>query len=579
MRLIILTCLMFSGLLLAGCEKHISADMIFYNGKVVTVDGDFTIAEAIAVKDGKVLATGSTEQVMKAKSEVTKLVDLDGKTLLPGLIDSHQHTLSAAVSEFRYPIPVMKTVADVLAFVKERAAQTPEGGWVWVRTTYPTRLRDHRLPTGDELTAAAPEHKVVFAPFTISPFAVLSKSALAAAGIDKAFAAEHPDDIIVDEEGEPTGKIRHHTRYIEDIGTPDHTQTLDERTAMYRKMSGIYNSVGLTTVADRNTFPDVLAFYQSVADRGLATTRIGLFHALSTGKDVKDDDIKAEIHRIAALPVVNSHDPMVQVVGIKTFFDGGILSGSALFNEPWGKSHVHGITDPHYHGKSFISPERLRMMMAETISAGMQFTSHAVGDGAVLEVVKAYNDVNKTVPVKGSRSSVTHGNFTTPWAIDKMAELGIVADIQPAWFYLDSFALLKQFGDERLRYFQPLKTYFDKGIVVAGGSDHWSLEDPNNAVNPFNPFLAMWISHSRKARWVEKPVHPEQAITRQQALRMYTINAAFALNWDDIVGSLEAGKYADMVIIDRDILSCDIDDIKDTKVLETYLAGKRVYAR
>lgn len=554
-----------------------NADQIFYNGKIVTVDKAFTIAEALAVKDGKILAVGTDEQVLKLRGSTSVVNDLEGKMLLPGLIDTHQHTLSAATSEFEHPIPAIKTVADIIDYVKLRAKVTPKGEWIWVRDVFPTRLKEHRFPAKAELDSASSDHPVIFAPFGVSPAVSMNNAALAALSIDKDFSPEHPGDILRDDSGEPTGIVKNHWRYIKD--DPWETTAFQDRRTQYRKMMHIYNSVGLTTVVDRNTFAEVAEFYQRIANSSQATVRISLFHALDTGADNSMSSIRKEIKRIAKLPLHRAPGPLVQLVGVKTFSDGGILSGSAYMLEPWGKSHIHQISDPEYRGKLFLPEERLQEMMKTAVREGLQFTAHAVGDGAVTEVVKAYVTANKTVAIKGSRSSITHGNFMSPWVIEKMAEMGVVADIQPAWFYLDSYALLQQFGNERLRYFQPLQSLFKAGVVVAGGSDHWALEDSYNAINPFNPFLGMWITVARKARYVDKPVHPEEGLTRQQALQMYTANAAFALARESDIGSLEKGKLADFVVIDRDILTCPIDAIRETRVLRTYLGGKQVYPR
>ncbi len=556
-----------------------AADHIFHNGVVVTVDGDFSVAEALAVKDGLVLATGSSEQMLALRNAGTRVTDLDGRTVLPGLIDTHQHTLSAAVSEADHSIPVIRDMAELADYIKARSQVLPAGEWIWVRNVFPTRLREQRLPTRAELDAAAPDHPVIFAPFVISPLASLNSAGMAALGIDRAFAAENPADILRDpESGEPLGLIANHRHYIEDIGTPDLTSSDEERSARYRHMMQRYNEVGLTTVVDRNTFPEVMDFYRVMAEDGLATVRISLFHALDTGSDIPLPVIEQEIARIAELPLHRDPKPLVQLIGIKTFADGGILSGSSYMLEPWGESSIHAISDRDYRGKLFIQPQRLQAMVAAALRGGLQFTAHAVGDGAVTEVVKAFDEVNRELPLKGSRASVTHSNFVTPWVIAKMAELEIVADIQPAWFYLDSAALLQQFGEPRLRYFQPLRLLFDAGVVVAGGSDHWSLEDSLHAVNPFNPFLAMWTTISRQPRYVDQPLYPEEALSRRQALQMYTINAAYALAREHDLGSLEPGKLADFIVIDRNILTSPQDDIPATRVLQTYLAGELVYA-
>jgi predicted amidohydrolase YtcJ len=160
-----------------------------------------------------------------------------------------------------------------------------------------------------------------------------------------------------------------------------------------------------------------------------------------------------------------------------------------------------------------------------------------------------------------------------------MAELGVAADIQPAWLYLDTRTLTAQFGYDRLRYFQPLKSLFAAGVIAGGGSDHMQKIGSLRSVNPYNPFLAMWTTIARKAKWYEGRLHPEEALSREQAIRFYTVNNAYILFLDDRVGSLEAGKLADFIVLDRDLLTCPEDEIKDTQVLRTYIGGKLVHEK
>jgi predicted amidohydrolase YtcJ len=162
-------------------------------------------------------------------------------------------------------------------------------------------------------------------------------------------------------------------------------------------------------------------------------------------------------------------------------------------------------------------------------------------------------------------------------AIDQMARLGVVAEIQPAWLYLDARTLSAQFGNERLQFFQPLKTLFEKNVIVGGGSDHMQKIGSLRSINPYNPFLGMWVTLTRRARWFDGQLHPEQALTREQAIRFYTINNAYMVFLDDKIGSLEAGKLADFVVLDRDLLTCPIDEIKDARVVSTYLGGKQIF--
>jgi predicted amidohydrolase YtcJ len=158
-----------------------------------------------------------------------------------------------------------------------------------------------------------------------------------------------------------------------------------------------------------------------------------------------------------------------------------------------------------------------------------------------------------------------------------MARLGVVADIQPAWLYLDARTLHAQFGNERLRYFQPLKTLFARGVIAGGGSDHMQKVGSLRSINPYNPFLGIGTTLTRTARWFEGALHPEEALTREQAIRFYTANNAYILGLEDRVGTLEKGKLADLIVVDRDLLTCPVEQVKETKVLATYLSGKLVY--
>jgi predicted amidohydrolase YtcJ len=183
------------------------------------------------------------------------------------------------------------------------------------------------------------------------------------------------------------------------------------------------------------------------------------------------------------------------------------------------------------------------------------------------------------MPIRETRPCLTHSNFMSREAIDLCARLGVVVDVQPAWLYLDTATLVKQFGTDRLRYFQPLHSLFAAGVIVGGGSDHMQKIGSFRSVNPYNPFLGMQTAITRRARWYDGQLHPEEALTREQAIRLYTINNAHLLFLENAIGSLEPGKLADFAVLDRDLLTCPEDTIKDTQCLRTYLGGKLVYER
>ena len=540
------------------------------------MDPHFTIVSALAIKDERVLATGTDAEILALVNTDSVVEDLAGRMVLPGLIDSHLHPDQASVSEFDHPVPAMYTVGDVMDYIRSRAQVLPEDEWIWVRTVLTPRLSERRYPTRAELDQAAPRHPVIFAPYIYYPKASMNSLALKRLGIDREFEGETPTDIERDRStGEPTGLVRNHTRYVDDPGEVDFTND-SEHVEAFRNLMGIYNSVGLTTAGDRKATPNSIEVYKELAAQDALTVRFSLMHLIDTA-DARDvEEIVADIVELGRLREQIDH-PMLELIGVKTFVDGGITSGTAYMLEPWGESDIFAISDPRYRGNLVLSGERLERLIRAASEAGLQFTGHVVGDAAVTELVRAYGAVTSESSIRNLRPSLTHANFITQQVIGQMAEWGVVADIQPAWLYLDSNNLLDQWGEDRLRHFQPLRSLFDAGVMVAGGSDHWHRLDSHSATNPFNPFLGMWITLKRVPRHVGYAVNRDQALTREQALRLYTTNAAYILFREEQVGSLEPGKYADMIIVDRDILDSDLDDISNTSVLRTYVSGELVY--
>jgi predicted amidohydrolase YtcJ len=334
-----------------------------------------------------------------------------------------------------------------------------------------------------------------------------------------------------------------------------------------------YNAVGLTTVIDRNGSAGAIDNYAELKMADRLSVRMRVSHALDAGG--KLTAIQEELRRIAKHPL-RKDDPELQIIGVKCFLDGGMLTGSAYMRQPWGLSDIYLIRDPAYRGLLYIEQDKLNAIVKTAVEEGLQFTAHSVGDGAVHSLLEAYEETNKTIPVRPTRPSITHCNFMSAEAIDQMVRLGVVADIQPAWLYLDARTLNAQFGEERLRYFQPLKTIFEKGAIAGGGSDHMQKIGALRSINPYNPFLGMWVTITRQARWFEGQLHPEESLSREQAIRFYTTNNAYIAGLDDQVGSLEAGKLADLIVLDRDLLTCPLDEIRETKVTATYLGGRPV---
>lgn len=575
-RAVVFLCLCFwLGLLLVGCQSEPPPSAVYHNGKILTVDPEFRSVTAMAVRGDSILAVGSDREILDLAGSSTARVDLEGKTVLPGLMDSHVHAPSAAMYEFPLPVPDMETIADVLAYIQARGDVLETGQWIRVSQVFITRLREQRYPTRAELDRAAPRNPVVF---RTGPDASLNSLALSLSGINKDFRvpAGEPCRVERDAAGEPTGILRNCSQHIR-YRSSGREATEDDRLERLKDLLSDYNAVGITSIVDADTSDSEVELYRKLHDRDELSCRT--FLTLNVDSSLPLNEIESRIQQAAQSPL-HERNNMLWLRGVKTYLDGGMLTGSAYMREPWGVSKIYSIQDPAYRGVLFIQPEKLYEMAKLALSNDLQFTAHSVGDGAVHNMIEAYERINREdFPVRDRRPNITHSNFMSAEAIERMNELGVVANLQPAWLFLDGATLTKQFGEERLTYFQPYKTLFEQNVVVGGGSDHMQKIGSLRSINPYNPFLGMWITLTRQPRWTNQPLHTEQNLTREEAIRLYTINNAYLTFSENEKGSLEPGKLADFIVLDRDILTCPLDQVKDIQVEQTYLGGRRIYQR
>jgi len=465
----------------------------------------------------------------------------------------------------------MERIEDVLDFIRARAKAAKPGDWVEVKQVFITRLQEQRYPTRAELDRAAPDHPVIFA---TGPDASLNSMALQVSGIDRRFKVSDGGSGFVEKDpvsGEPTGILRNCTRYVK-VKSDRKPPTRNDRAEQLRKLFADYNAIGITSVCDRDAGVEEIETFEDLRARHQLTVRVSISHHVDSIGPLQA--IEDTIRRVSQHPLRVHGDDWLRIIGIKMYLDGGMLTGSAYMRQPWGVSEIYSIRDPGYRGVLFIPPERLVPMVRITVASGLQFTAHSVGDGAVHALLDAYEQVNQEMPIRKTRACISHSNFMSREAVEQAARLGVMLDIQPAWLYLDTRSLAKQFGYDRLRYFQPLRSLFEAGAIAGGGSDHMQKIGSLRSINPYNPFLGMATAVTRRAKSYEQQLHPEEALNREQAVRFYTINNAKILGCDDKLGSLEPGKLADLIVCDTDLLTCPEDQIARTHVWRTYVGGR-----
>ena len=555
---------------LFGCKSY-NPDMILMNGKIITVDKDFTIAEAVAIEKDKIIAVGSDAEIRKLAVSSTRTLDLEGKVVIPGLIDAHLHPESASVSEIDREIPDLHSVNDLLDWIKSQVIVLNHGEWIIHPKLFFTRLNELRQPALDELDLVTPDNPV----FLNGSFGgMINSAALKISGITEK--TVHSGLIRDKETGRLTGFIRASAFNL--LKVPDERiLSYDEKLAALEAMLKRYNRYGITGLCSGNGDFHNYEMYRDLHDQNRLTVRIYQNILLSPASG---NSLKMILDTLPSCKYATGFgDEWVKIGALKIYLDGGILTGTAFLRDPWGNKagNIFGIEDPSYRGVINYTREEVLSVVLAAAENNWKFTAHSTGGGGVDLLLEVYEEIDRKYPVKGRRFSIIHGNFFPPDAIKKMRDLDVYADMQAAWFYKDADAMRLILGEERIRSFHPYKSMLTAGIKINGGSDHMVKWDSNTSVNPYNPFLAMWTMITRTT---EKGtvILPEEAISREDALKIYTINNAFASFEESIKGSIEPGKLADLAVISDDILTCPADQIKNIESEITIVGGKIVYS-
>ena len=555
------------------------AEFVIRNANILTIDTQFSKAEALAISGGRILCVGTNQQVEAFTGSGTHVIDAAGKTILPGLCDSHVHSYRASVSEFTGAMPVLNSLVEAFNYIRRKAANLPPATWIILERVYPTRMKEGRLPTLAELDAATPNNPVYW---NCGPVSMANSKALELSGITAQTPNPLPGEIVKDPTtGKPTGLLRNAAQLLK-VATPSHQPTAQEQREALKRLYHLYNQHGVTSISERRTEFAAIDLFRNLARSGELTVRVNCTRLMEPVPKSPEEAIKKLDELTRGLDGKGEYGPTgvgddwVRIGPFKVLLDGGMLIGTAYMREPWGCGPTYQITDPHYRGILNVKPEVLNPLYLEAAKRGWQLTAHCTGEASVDVLLDCYEKIQQQMDIRHRRFEICHANFQSTQNLQRCRELGVVADIQPAWLYKDGASLLKTLGERRMKWFQPLRTWMENDLTIGGGSDHMVILDSLTSTNPWNPWLGMWVALTRHTE--HGGVHnPRERLTRQQALRFYTINNA-RLNFEEHEkGSLEAGKYADLIMLDCDVSTCPVEEVRTTKVLLTMVGGKIVW--
>ena len=560
-----------------GAAADGPADLIVVNGKVITLDANKPRASAVAIKDGKFVAVGSDADVRKLAGAQTRIIDAQQRSVVPGLIETHVHATGAARGEANVPFRQLHSIAEIQQWVRHRARELGPGAWIALPRVDVTRIKERRIPDRADLDAAAPDNPAVFTwQYANKTVQRLNSKAIAAAGITRDTQPPPGGKIHFDDKGEPTGVIDNASALLVKF-MPAREVPAEKYEASLVTLLERYNEIGITSITERNSNPAGYRTYQKLKSEDRLPLRVTVTIGLPYG----DGSVQAVEKAIQAFPFkTGDGDDWVKVGPLKVGVDGGALYGTAYMREPYGQRafSLYGISDPAYRGDLRISPEKLKNIIRTGHRMGWQMSSHVTGDAGVDAVLDAVEASNADAPVAPKRYNLIHGYFPDDETARRVARLGVVVDTQPMWFYKDGDALLDALGQARMERFIGVQTWLKGGAKVALNADHMQGFDPDTSLNPYNPVLAMQAAITRKTE-SGKLIGAHQKISREHALRGFTLDAAWSSFDETRKGSIEAGKFADLAILTGDFLAIPEDKLKTLRAQLTIVGGKVVHER
>ncbi len=586
--------------LFANCV--IASDTILYNGKIVTVDEKFQIAEAVAIDDGKILRVGTNAEIDSLSDADTRRVDLAGKMVLPGFIDTHPHMIHVGSGAAAVVLAEVSSIAEIQQKIADRVMKTGQGKWIFTSSIgnprktreLPDALDEGRWPTRFDLDEVAPENPVYIpTPWGGPRPAILNSLALELMGISSETPTHDQGiEIIKDEKtGQPNGLIKGMhaynwnpyyskiSRFAPRYPTPRLAEGVEEHI-------GVFNSRGITAVYESHFLTETnIKTIQYLLDRDRLNIRMKLSPELLGAqwkpREAIDDWLRVlkgkeddpamgtrEGQRLAGTDIVTIvKGDRVQMLGATLSMDGPISFGKAMMNEPYWDMDGNPASD-----KLPISAEKITeiAMIAAKFDVRMSFP--VGGDRMTDTVLTALETVNETYPLSGRNWLIAHTPYMTQGRLQRMSNLDLnITANSNSEFKMTRAIYQKTFRDmagEMAAINTPWRWILDSGLVAAQSTDNVFAQ----------PMFTLWQSLKRATETPgESLMNPAKQITREEAIRLHTINGAKIMLWDDAIGSIEAGKFADLVILDTDILNCPLDDIRQTEVLATFSNGELVH--
>jgi predicted amidohydrolase YtcJ len=545
------------GLLLSAiavwAQSKPTADLIVTNANVWTVDGKLPRAQAVAIIGERIVAVGSQADVQGWRGASTRVIDAGGKLVLPGFNDAHVHFVSGGQQLDAVDLNDATSAEEFVKRVAQQASKTPKKQWITGGDWDETKWSPAQLPTKEMIDAVTPDNPVFVNRYD-GHMSLANSIALRLAGVTASTPDPPGGSIVRDAQGNPTGALKDAAMdYVFKVIPPlSHDQRLH---AVQRALSHAA-SLGLTSVQDMNPEYADIAVYSELLDRGQLTARI---YAAPLITQV-DDQVKIGIRRAFG-------SPYLRIGALKGYADGSLGSATAYFFEPFvDQPNNHGLLSDEMHPISLMHD---RMMKAD--AAGLQLCTHAIGDAGISAILDIYADLVKVHGKADRRFRIEHAQHMAAKDFARFADLGVIASVQPYHAIDDGRWAEKRIGHDRASRTYAFRTFLNDGVRLAFGTD-WN-------VAPLNPMLTLYAATTRATLDGKNPNgwFPEQKLTVAEAVQAYTMGSAYAEFQDQEKGSITAGKFADMVILNDDIFQIDPVKIRDVKVTKTIVGGKVVW--